>query len=113
MRFSKTNLFNILTTVPHLVLSPAALRICSLFVWFCPVDPPGRISVHLTFRRCFPHRDTLDVLKLDVAQRDQAVVFAVLLRQLQGLGGFTPLGVVEVHRPRKVDEDLQGLRGPG
>ena len=55
------------------------------------------------------HGHTLDVLELDVAQGDQAVLLAVLLGQLQGLRGFAPLRVVKVHGARQVDEDLHAL----
>lgn len=54
---------------------------------------------------------TVDVLKLDVSERDEAVVFVVLLRQIQRLRGFAPLGVVEAHRTRKINEDLDALWG--
>lgn len=60
-----------------------------------------------------PYRNTLYVLKLDVAQRNQTVVFVVFLWQLQNLSGFTPLAVIKTHRPREVDEDLHYLRSLG
>lgn len=62
---------------------------------------------------CGSYRSTLYVLKLYVAQRNQAVVFVVLLRQLHSLSGFTPLSVVKTHWPRKIDEQLHRLRGLG
>lgn len=62
---------------------------------------------------CGSYRSTLYVLKLYVAQRNQAVVFVVLLRQLHSLSGFTPLSVVKTHWPRKIDEHLHRLRGLG
>ena len=62
---------------------------------------------------CGSYRNTLYVLKLYVAQRNQTVVFVVLLRQVHSLSGFTPLSVVKTHWPREIDEHLHRLRGLG
>ncbi len=54
---------------------------------------------------------TVDVLKLDVSERDEAVIFVVFLWQIQRLRGFAPLGVIETHWTRKINEDLHTLWG--
>lgn len=56
------------------------------------------------------YRDALYVLELDVAKGNQTVVLVVFLWQLQHLSGFTPLGIVETHRPREVNKNLQLFR---
>lgn len=59
------------------------------------------------------YRDTLNVLKLHIAQRNQAIFLVVFLCQLESLSGFASLGVVKTHRPGEIDEHLHHLRGLG
>lgn len=54
---------------------------------------------------------TVDVLKLDVSERDESVIFVVFLGQIQRLRRFTSLRVIETHGTRKINEDLHTLRG--
>lgn len=66
------------------------------------------------YRECLgSYRYTLHILKLDIAQWNDSIIFVVFLCQFQSLGGFVSLGVVETHRAREIDKYLNHFRSLG